>query len=330
MNDAGVGRNDAEVVERVLSPPKKRVALLVARELQLGVQLERVGLSEVVHLHGVIDHELDGLQRVDAVRVAAQPRDAVAHRCQIDDRGNAREVLQQHARRGERDFLLRAALEVPPRERFDVGRLDETSVFVPEQVLQQDFHRVGQARDAGKAGFVERREAVDLNGAAAHWQRGPRAEAVHGRHVDVLKTSIVPHGPNPTVASAHQRRLSARQKAIHPRRRRRRRTRGRLSQHRQHDATHDRRSIGGAYGTPRPCPMCAQSRPAAPRSPTPTGISSEPAELAPTGLPSDICRTCTIRTTLSPMCRIFCISEDCFVQIWHRSGNIRGHGGPRP
>ena len=45
MDDAGIRRDDAEVVERVLSPAQKRVALLIARELELGVQLKRVGLA---------------------------------------------------------------------------------------------------------------------------------------------------------------------------------------------------------------------------------------------------------------------------------------------
>ena len=42
MDDAGVGRHDAEVAERVLAPAEERVALLVAGELELGVQLKRV------------------------------------------------------------------------------------------------------------------------------------------------------------------------------------------------------------------------------------------------------------------------------------------------
>ena len=86
MDDAGVGRDDAEVAEGVLAPAQERVALLVARELELGVQLKRVRLAEVVDLHRVIDDELDRLQRVDLVRVAAEPDDAVAHGGEIDDR----------------------------------------------------------------------------------------------------------------------------------------------------------------------------------------------------------------------------------------------------
>ena len=107
MDDAGVGRHDPEVAEGVLSPAQERVALLVARELELGVQLKRVRPAEVIDLHRVIDDELHRLQRIDAVRIAAEPRDAVAHRREIDDRRHAGEILQQHARRRERDFPLR-------------------------------------------------------------------------------------------------------------------------------------------------------------------------------------------------------------------------------
>ena len=43
VDDAGVGRHDPEIAERVLAPAQERVALPVARELELGVQRERVG-----------------------------------------------------------------------------------------------------------------------------------------------------------------------------------------------------------------------------------------------------------------------------------------------
>ena len=101
VDDAGVRRHDAEIPERVLAPAKERVPLLVARKLQLRVQLERVELSEIVDLHRVIDDELDRLERVDAIGIAAETRDALAHGGEIDDRRHAGEVLQQHARRHE-------------------------------------------------------------------------------------------------------------------------------------------------------------------------------------------------------------------------------------
>ena len=79
MDDARLGRHDAEVAERGLSPAQEHVPLAVAVVLELRVQLERVGPAEVIDLHRVIDDELDRLQRVHAIRVAAERDDAVAH-----------------------------------------------------------------------------------------------------------------------------------------------------------------------------------------------------------------------------------------------------------
>ncbi len=106
VHDAGLGRHDAEVGERVLPPAQERVALAVARVLELRVQVKRVSRAEMVHLDGVIDHEFHRLERIDAVRVAAEAGHGVAHRGEIDDGRHAREILQQHTRWGEGDLLL--------------------------------------------------------------------------------------------------------------------------------------------------------------------------------------------------------------------------------
>ena len=125
MDDAGLGRHDAEVAERRLAPAQEHVALAVALVLEVGVQLERVRAAEVIDLHRVIDDELDRLQRIDLLGIAAERGDAVAHRGEIDDARHAGEVLQQDARGHERDFLLDGARGRPARQRPDVVGLDE-------------------------------------------------------------------------------------------------------------------------------------------------------------------------------------------------------------
>ena len=60
----------------------------------------------MIDLHRVIDDELDRLQRIHLLRIAAQRDDAIAHRRQIHHAGHASEVLQQDPRRHEGDFLL--------------------------------------------------------------------------------------------------------------------------------------------------------------------------------------------------------------------------------
>ena len=59
VDDAGVGRHGAEILERRLAPAEERVALLVALEFEQRVQLEGVVGAEVVDLHGVVDDQID-------------------------------------------------------------------------------------------------------------------------------------------------------------------------------------------------------------------------------------------------------------------------------
>ncbi len=104
VNDACVGRYDLEVQKRLLAPAQEYVALAVAPKLELRILQEGVGCAELVDLHRVVDDELDGLQRIDARRLAGQLDHRVAHGRKIDHRRHAREVLQEHPARGERDL----------------------------------------------------------------------------------------------------------------------------------------------------------------------------------------------------------------------------------
>ena len=119
MADAGVGRHDAEVVERLLAPAEERVALVVALELELAFCPNACDVRELVDLHRVVDDEVGGRERVDLLGVAAQRRDRLAHRGEVDDRRDAGEVLQEDARGLERDLavgrLLRVARARAPR-----------------------------------------------------------------------------------------------------------------------------------------------------------------------------------------------------------------------
>ena len=95
--DAGVRRHRLEVREGALAPAEEGVALAVAGELERRVSLDREPRRKVVDLHRVVDHELDGDQRVDLLRVAAEVGHRGAHRGQVDDGRHAGEVLQEDA-----------------------------------------------------------------------------------------------------------------------------------------------------------------------------------------------------------------------------------------
>ena len=178
MDDAGARRHDAEVRERVLAPAQELVALAVTLVLEVDVECEAVALAEVVHLHGVVDDQLDGLQRIDPGRVAAKLDDAVTHGGKVDDRRHAGEILEQDPGGHERDLALGAALDVPARQRGDVLLLHERAVFLAEQVLQQDAQRVRQRRHPGEPGRLEGRQAEVVHGLASDRESAPCLEGI--------------------------------------------------------------------------------------------------------------------------------------------------------
>jgi hypothetical protein len=99
----------------------------------------------------VVDHQFHRAQRVHAIRVAAERDHRVAHRRQIHHARHAREVLQQHAGRHERDFLLDVRCGIPLGERADVVGLDERVVLAPQEVLEQDLEGEREPFDGGNA-----------------------------------------------------------------------------------------------------------------------------------------------------------------------------------
>ena len=122
MADAGAGGHDREVLEGALAPLEELIALAVALIFQFHVLLEGLGVAEFVDDHRMVDHEIDGNQRVDALGLPAELGHRVTHGGQIDHGGHAREVLHQHARGTEGDFLLAlAAVRQPGGATLDVG-----------------------------------------------------------------------------------------------------------------------------------------------------------------------------------------------------------------
>src|SRR5262249_50185606 len=96
---------------------------------------------------------------------------------EVDDRGDAGEVLQQHPRGHEGDLFVRDLVRVPARQLLDVRGLDDPAVLAPQQVFEQDLERVRKLRDR-QAAPLQRIQPVDLKRARAGFQRGAAAEAV--------------------------------------------------------------------------------------------------------------------------------------------------------
>ena len=145
MADAHARRHGAEVAECGLAPLQEGVTLAVALELEQRVCFVGPRRAELVHLHGVVDDQLGGHQRIDALRIAAQGLDGVAHRAEVNDGGNAGEVLHQDARRHVGDFTAGLGLGIPLGEELDVGGGDVDAVFAAQQVFKQNLQAEGQA-----------------------------------------------------------------------------------------------------------------------------------------------------------------------------------------
>ena len=178
--DSGVGRNDRQVLEGLLSPAQEGVALAVARVLNLSVELERLRRAELIHLHRMVDDEFHRLQRIDPVGIAAQRLHGIAHGRQIDNRGDAREVLQQDAAGHERDFLGRnLGCRIGGQRANHLGR-NRLAVLAAQQVFQQDAQRIWQPRHL-QALFFKGIQAVNFEFAVSNPQEGATAEGVFHR-----------------------------------------------------------------------------------------------------------------------------------------------------
>src|ERR1700688_2571407 len=128
--DASAGRHYAEVIEGTLRPFQEFIALLILPVFLVDVFLERAIVAEEGHRHRMIDDEIDGHLRIDFLGVAAERFHGVAHGGQIDHRRYAGEILHQHARRAERELMLRRLGLEPFGKRFDVVLGHRAPVFV--------------------------------------------------------------------------------------------------------------------------------------------------------------------------------------------------------
>ena len=181
--DAGAGRHHGEIRERLLAPLQEFVAFLVLLVFLDHVLAERLVVTEEVDDDGMIDDEIDRDQRVDLLGIAAERLHRVAHRGEIDHRRHAGEILHQHARRAEGDFMLEFTLPQPFRHCDDVFLLHRAVVFIAQQVFQQHLHRIRQLGNSLQTVLLGSRQAVINVGLAADLKGFAAFEAVERGHV---------------------------------------------------------------------------------------------------------------------------------------------------
>src|SRR5256886_3198600 len=128
MHDADSRRNELESLESLLTPLKKLVTLAIALELHVQIEFQRARRTEEINLNRVIDDQIDRHEWLDDLRVASEPLHSAAHRREVDNQWNSGEVLQNNARNGEWDLLVRGRFRVPFCKRFNIFSPDLVSV----------------------------------------------------------------------------------------------------------------------------------------------------------------------------------------------------------
>ena len=99
MADSRFGRNDAHVLERPLRPFQKRITLGISLELHFGVRLERIGRSGAIGNDGMVDDQIERDLRIDRRSAPPELFRRFTHSRKIDEDGDAREILEEHASR---------------------------------------------------------------------------------------------------------------------------------------------------------------------------------------------------------------------------------------
>ena len=182
VDDADGRRDDAEGLEGLHAPLEELVAFGVAAEFLAQVLEEGGGGAGLVHLHGVVDDEVDGDERFDDGGILAELGDGFAHGGEVDEERHAGEVLEHDARDDERDLGVDGLRGVPRGERLYVVLRDRDAVAVTQHGFEDETDGDRQARDLAEAGLLERGHGVDLPGLAAGGEGAEGFEGVFEGH----------------------------------------------------------------------------------------------------------------------------------------------------
>ena len=167
MDDADARRDDLEPVERLHAPLEEFVSLAIARELDLHVLGQGIGAGPAVHLDGMIDDERDRDERLDQLRLLAEPRDGGTHGREVDEERHSRKVLKHDPCDDERDLGGSLRLRLPGRQSPHIVLFDSLSVQIAEQGFENDAKTDRQTGNPAKAGLLESRQGEQGAGPAA-------------------------------------------------------------------------------------------------------------------------------------------------------------------
>ena len=134
VDDPGGRRDDREVVEGLLAPLQELVALSVALELALGVELQGRRRPEGVDLDRVVYNQIGRDERVDLLWISAHVLHRAPHRREVNDSRHPGKVL--HDDPGRQVGQLIADRLRPAGKRLHVILRDELPTRIAKQGLE--------------------------------------------------------------------------------------------------------------------------------------------------------------------------------------------------
>ncbi len=180
VHDPRRRRHHAEILKRLLPPLEKLKALAIALEFLFRVVEQGVRIAEIIHLHAVIDHQIDGNEGIDALRPAARPLHRRAHRGQIDQARHAGEILQNHSRRLERNLARMAQARLPGRQALHIFLAHLGVVAMAQAAFQENLDGKRQAVDLAEIQLRQPAQAKHRRLAPAKGELRFSAEEVLG------------------------------------------------------------------------------------------------------------------------------------------------------
>ena len=146
VDDANAWRHHPERLKRLLAPLEEFVALTVALELHVEIELHRLGPAVVIDLDGVVDDEVDGNEGFDDAGLAAEAGNGAAHGGEINKKWYAGEVLKDDTCDHKGDFLGSGGLGIPRGEGLHILVMDLAAITVAEHRFQ---HHADRVRETG-------------------------------------------------------------------------------------------------------------------------------------------------------------------------------------
>ncbi len=147
VDDPDPRGHDLEGFEGLHSPLEELVALAVAHELHVEVLRKGVGAPREVHLHRMVDDQVDRDEGLDHLRLPAHPGYRGAHGREVDEERHAGEVLEDDAGDHKGDLLGPGRLRLPGGQGANGVLGHPPAVAVSKEGFQDDADRHRKPRD---------------------------------------------------------------------------------------------------------------------------------------------------------------------------------------